>query len=199
MDQMVKNHQKRSGLVCGMKNNRAGFALVELLVAFAIMGILMQYLVPNLRGSNPRYERQQFVARFNALTQLAWQRAITTNKIQKISVDLSARSISLSESTGVASVKDEVVFAPVRGQYIRTTAPIPPSIDIKQFVIEGFDEMGRFAGGRKTTEAYFYVIPSGLAQEVTITFADKNDLDGKRPRTFELALNPFNAQFTVIE
>ena len=66
---------------------------------------------------------------------------------------------------------------------------------IKQFNIEGFDEMSRYGVGRKTTEMWFYIMPDGLTQEVTINALDTKDLKNNKPRPFSLVLSPFSAIF----
>lgn len=59
--------------------------------------------------------------------------------------------------------------------------------------------MKRFVG-RDTGETWFYVVPDGMAQRVTINMTDSQDIDsGGRPAKIGLVLNPFNAQFTAYD
>lgn len=173
-------------------NNRVGFSLLQLMIALAIMGLVIA-IIPNLQ--RPSYERDQFIARLNALVQLAWQNAIITHKIHKITFDLSGRSAWLESEVEEKDRKGEPDFKPVTGLYADTSITWPRHIEIKAFLLEGQDLTKAFLAGAK--KVWFYVVPEGLAQPVTINFIDKEDtLDGK-PRQMGLVLNPFSAQFKV--
>ena len=76
-------------------NKKSGFSLLEMLVVILIIGVLGAVILPNLKRSTPRYEREEFIARFNALTQLAWQQALVTNRMYQISVDIGKKVIFL--------------------------------------------------------------------------------------------------------
>ena len=170
----------------------SGFTLLELLVAIALLGILGTILIPNFYRARPRYEREQFIGRINALVRRAWQNAIITHRVHRVSLDLDMdkRLIAAAMATGRRDQKGEPEFKPVSSSF-----SVPDTLQIKQFIIEGFDEMKRFSG-RQTGEAWFFIVPEGLTQEVIINFIDKKDVlyDG-RPRPVGLVLNPFTAQF----
>jgi hypothetical protein len=59
--------------------------------------------------------------------------------------------------------------------------------------------MRNAGSGGKTTRIFFYVIPEGLSQEVTINFIDKKDSIDGRARMIGLVLNPFTVQFKVYD
>ena len=179
-------------------NKSAGFGLLEILIAIAIIGMLMTFAIPNIQKLMPRYERETFIARLNALLQLGWQNAIMSHTLHRVSFHFGKKQISLEKQTDETDKDGEPKFAPLKGQYIKNSLSIPDSIEVKQFFSEGFDEMGRIAGG-KTTEAWFYIVPAGLAQEVIINFIDKKDRIAKKPRPIGLVLNPFNAQFKTYD
>lgn len=196
MDQMARARQRASGWMCG--NNR-GFTLLEILIVVAVLGILAAAIVPNFRNLLPGRERKLFIGKLNGLMHTAWQRALVERKLQKISFDFDKRSIWLESATG-AIKEGNPEFARAKGSYVSTLLKIPKVIDVKNFIIEGFDEMGRYGSGRKTTESWFYIIPDGMAQAVTINFLDTSNLNAAgKPRQFGLVLNPFNAQFKVYD
>ncbi len=194
---VAPTHQKKNGLAFGM-NKKTGFSLLELMIVIALIGVLGAAVMPNLQRSTPRYEREEFIARFNALTQLAWQQALITHKTQQISVDVSKKTIFLLSATGDADRSGQPVFKPTAGLVQNTSLPIPDQIDIKQFFIEKFDMMAKFTRG-KAEEVWFYIIPEGMAQDVVVNFVDTKDMLNNAPRSVGLVLNPFTAQFKIYD
>lgn len=200
MARMVKVLQKMNGLMSGMiKFSVAkGFTLLELIITIAIIGLLSAVIVPNLSRTTPRYERQAFIARFNTLVQYAWQQSLVTHQIQRVTVDVGKKKITLATSTGEKDNKGELIFKPIENAVEDTEIPIPDQIQIKQFFIEGFDMMSKFAR-TKTATVWFYLVPEGMAQNVVINFLDTKDLRDDQPRQEALVLNPFTAQFKTYD
>jgi len=179
-------------------NKRQGFSLLELLVAIAIIGVLSAIIVPNVQRSTPRYERESFIARFNSLVQYGWQQALSTHKVQRINVDIGKKLISLTVASDEKDRSGEIVFKPIPDAVSDTEIAIPDYMQIKQFFIEGFDMMTKFARS-KTASVWFYIIPEGMVQSVVINCMDMNDLRDDQPRPVGLVLNPFTAQFKIYD
>ena len=194
---MVQRRQKKNGSAFGM-NKKSGFSLLELLIVLALIGVLGSAVMPNLKRTTPRYEREEFIARFNALTQLGWQQALVSNKAQQISVDVAKKIIFLLSATGDVDRLGEPVFKPAMGLVQSTSLPIPDQFEIKQFFIEGFDMMGKWTKS-KTEEMWFYIVPQGMAQDVIVNFVDTKDTQDNAPRPVGLVLNPFSAQFKIYD
>lgn len=189
--------QKKNGLAFGM-NKKSGFSLLELLIVLALIGVLGSAIMPNLKRTTPRYEREEFIARFNALTQLGWQQALLTHKAQQISVDISKKTISLLSETSESDRSGNPVFKPTIGLVQSSSLPIPDQFEIKQFFIEGFDMMVKFSRG-STQEMWFYIVPEGMTQDVIVNFVDTKDTQNNAPRQVGLVLNPFSAQFKIYD
>ncbi len=179
--------------------NNKGFTLIEILVAIALIVVLATVLVPNLGKKTPSYKRQARIAQLNGLTRLAWHNAIVTNKIHKIVFNMNKSNVHVEIAQDVKDDNGEPLFKPLKEAYITSSMSWPEHFKIRNFFIEGFDEMSRFGGGRKTGEMWFFIVPEGLAQEVTINMLDINDITSGKPRQIGLVLNPFTAQFKVNE
>lgn len=190
---MVQNHQRSSIYVLNSK--KSGFTLLEILIAIAIIASLMT-LIPYV-GKKPRYEREEFIARLNSLCQFAWQQALITRKLHSVKFDFNKHVVTVQRDTGERDADGLPKTEPTKGP--RSKFTYPAHLEIKQFFIEDSDEMKGAGSGSKTSTAFFYIIPEGLTQEVTINFIDKKDsIDGKA-RTVGLVLNPFTAQFKVYD
>ena len=188
---IAKVHQNQNILVFGM--NKTGFTLIELLIALAIIGFLLKVAIPNYNRAQPGYERKEFIARLNALIRLGWQNALALQKIHKVLFDVKNGAIDLEVETDKFDDKGESVFKKVTGAYIKPSISLPDVFMIKNFFIEGFDEMARFAG---RTEIWFFIVPEGLTQDVIINFLDTKDIAANgKPRPVSLVLSPFAAQF----
>lgn len=179
--------------------NSKGFTLLEILVAIALIVIMATVLIPNLGRQIPGYERKQMISSLNALTRLAWQNAVITNKIHKIVFNTEKKNVHVEIEQDAKDDKGEFLFKPLKEAYVKSSMHWPDRFQIKNFFIEGFDEMRRFGGGKTTTETWFFVVPEGLAQEVTINMIDSKDVVDGKPRQIGLVLNPFTAQFSVYE
>lgn len=196
-----KDLQKKAELMRGIytnssmngKKNRAGFSLLELLIVVAIMGLLTVAFLPLLTNLQTGHARKQFVSRINQLVQFGWQQAVITRKVHRIVFDIKNRKASL-EVEAAKSTKAKPVFESLKQVYLPTTITWSDSIIIKQFFIEGFDEMKRFG---RTETLWFYLIPDGMVQAVTINFVDKEQIVDNKPKPVGLVLNPFTAQFRV--
>ncbi len=168
-----------------------GFTLIEIMVAIFIVAIMMASLAPMLR-QQPGYQRKEFIARLNALVQAAWQQTIITRRVHRILFDFRERTARVERNMTGTSLTQKFDFQRAPGP--DTAMSWPSTIIIKEFLVESFDEMKRFTG-RAIETIWFYIIPDGMTQQVTINGLDKDDALENKARPFGLVLNPFLAQF----
>lgn len=175
--------------------SKSGFTLIEILVAMAIIALVATIVVPNLWRQTAGHGRQQFVRSLNALCALGSQQALVTGKTHKVEFDFQKATVALQAATGQRNEKGEPGYGPVKGAYLKTSFTWAPNLEIKNFIVEGFDEMSKFVSGR-TTAAWFFITPGKFAQAVTINLVDTKDtLSRNKPRPLGLVNNPFTAQF----
>ena len=182
---MVKIRQKRNILIFG--KSKTGFTLIEIMVVILLLGIATTIIIPNLQQRLPGYQRKAFVTELNTLLALAWQNALSTQKVHRIFFDLNKRLIK-AEVEEAGAVPNTMIYKPINQAYRKTSYEWPENIEIKNFFIDGSDEMSKH---EKAETIWFYIVPEGLAQEVIINVVDTSQ---SVPISLGLVLNPFTAQ-----
>lgn len=160
-----------------------------------LIGILATIIVPNFRGRLPAHRRQEFVSEVEALITFAQQNAITSQKVHRVLFDFQKRVITVEQEVEKGRGKTE--FKPIKQAYQKTAYHYPESIEIKQFFINGVNEMQT---GKQVFKMWIFILPSGLAQEVIINAIDTSDqlADGSEAQ-LGLVLNPFTARLKVYD
>jgi prepilin-type N-terminal cleavage/methylation domain-containing protein len=167
-----------------------GFTLLEVLVVIFLIGLMTTLFFVNIRTLSPIDERTEFFTRLNSLVQFAWNNALTSNKVHKVVFDLDSNQVYLEEQENSGSYK------PVTGAYINPIIEWPENLEIQQAFIEhNQDELAGL--GQVKRKVWFFIMPDGIAQAVTINGLDYATLETQGKATqFSLVLNPFSAQFT---
>lgn len=172
---------------------KQGFGLIEILIALAIIALVGTTIVPRLWRTDARQERRDLLTQLNELVGITQQQGIITGRDHK--VEFAFPTIKILRATDKKTSEGSIVFEPVTGFALKPEMVLPKHIDIKQFLIDGVDEMTRFVGAN-TKVVWFFVASSGIAQPVILNMIDKKDgIRGGKGRQVSWVLNPFSAQF----
>lgn len=175
--------------------NKNGFTLIELLVVIFLIGLMTTLVFINVRRTYPEDERKAFFAKLNSLVQFGWQQALVTSKVHRMVFDIDENSVKLERATD-----KQGEYEPVETQYIETTLEWPSTLEIQQFFIERNPDEITALAGKQDRSVWFFIVPDGLTQEVTINILDYNDVNEREePAQVSLVLNPFSAQFSIYD
>jgi prepilin-type N-terminal cleavage/methylation domain-containing protein len=177
--------------VCGKNNSRA-FTLIELLIVILIIGILGSVLAPRLAPRTAKTEKEAFIAQLNSLNRAALTQAITTQTLFQLFWDLEHRTIEIRKHTGNYDRNGDPECKPMQIPYGMQSVTIPERFIVKQFSIEGVNEL---AGARATKQVWFYIVPDGISQQVTIVFTDTHEDITDAEKKLTLILNPFTVRY----
>jgi len=187
---MAKEALKMNGSVSGT-SPKTGFSLIELIVAIAIIGIMATIIMPRILNK-PSNTLDTFIENVNLITRTGYEQAIITGNVHRIFFNMKAETpfieLQIEKHDKKSSTPRE--FIPVLIPYIRTKFAVPPTVNIKNFYIKGIDE----ATGGTLKDAWYYILPSGLSQEIIISISDT-----QKPIMRSLVLNPFTVKFSVYD
>lgn len=172
-------------LVFGILRKNKAFSILELIFVVAIMGLMATIFIPNLAWYKKKELDKQFISGINYLTQLGWDRATLTNTNHRILFDFNNQTISLEKQNGENYQKLDDTYFDTEVEF--------NGIDVKNFFINGIDEMVLKGDEIKKDTIWFYIVPNGITQNVTINY----DFDfDQRTTENSLVINPFLAKFS---
>lgn len=149
-------------------------------------------VIPNLHVLQPDYERKEFIAELEGLISLTWQNALTTGKMHRVYFDLKKHMIIAQIEETVTQKADQSKYAPIVNSYYPTSVHWPEDITVKQFFIDGQDQLKLIRGAAE--ELWFYIMPDGIAQPTVINCVRVRD--DETTEEIGLILNPFTLKLT---
>jgi prepilin-type N-terminal cleavage/methylation domain-containing protein len=145
--------------MCGI--SKPGFSLIEIIIAVLIVGILISIGSPRFMTSTSE-PIDDVAEQINKLTRLAYIRAILTGKVHRIVFRFAQNPmVQLEVSDGE---QGDMTFRAAKDVIIKSSFAWSDRFEILHFVIRGKDD----ARGGLLKDAWFYIMPSGFAQSVTI-------------------------------
>lgn len=174
-----------------MSGRRKAFTLIEVLIALALLALLSAIIIPRLRRRSVPVE-QELMRRLNELTRFGQLDALMTGMLHRIRFDFKSSRVILEQASKKRDSQGHIQFEPVNITYSTTTFSIPQALEIEKFFIKG-KNMLTSGEGIKTTGVWFYLVPEGMAQEVTINLRNTQN---QQPTS--LVINPFTAQFSKV-
>jgi prepilin-type N-terminal cleavage/methylation domain-containing protein len=179
------------------RSAQPGFSLLELIVVFALIGLLGAFVVPNLFRTKQGAARKEFLTQFEALLKDAVLRSITESKMHQIFIDLEHEKIQtrIFEKNSIESNHHKKFVRLMDAQYL-TEINFPKRFIMKDFFINGVQEL---VPGNMVLDVVFYVMPDGTSQAIVANVIEE-DVDGIAPDTkFSFVINPFYARMSVHE
>ncbi|MBY0110280.1 MAG: type II secretion system GspH family protein [Candidatus Babeliaceae bacterium] len=166
-----------------------GFSLLEIIVAMAIVAI-MATQVPRLTRINYN-QQEKFIAELNVLARNAYTLALVSGRPTQLFFDFESqiKKVTIRKESDKKNVENKAIFEIVQSEYGNNSLLWNDNFEIEKFIIDGKDE----AIGASLKTVWFYIMPDGLSQQVTLVLRDESV--GK---SFELGLNPFFVQFVMV-
>ena len=177
--------------------NRPGVTFIEIIVVMTLMALLASVAIPYFGKRKPMQERRVFVSKVNALLDEVLMLALTTEKVHKINFNFKNRIITAGQDTGHTDRTNKPVFGPV---VLTESSEIswPATFEIKHFFVQGID--GCNVAGRTTDDVWFFILPDGQSQDMTMQFIDTATADHDSEGVpVSIVLNPFTVQCKAYE
>lgn len=177
-------------------NLQMGFGLFELVIVLALIAGLGAMMVPNLFRNQAMAEKKQFMVDFKKILQVAVKSAVYESKVVQVYCNFENHEAVLKEfdpeSNEDSKHKKFKLFSDtVKGARIVW----PENVEVKNFVVNQKDEV---LSSAKLQDVWFYVMPDGTAQPVTVNCVYQNDLQ-ERDTPFSFVISPFYAKVKFYE
>jgi type II secretory pathway pseudopilin PulG len=171
-----------------VRGNKAdAFTIIELALVLGIAGLFFSLMIGPLITTRKQSEIA-FTQELNQLVHTAYEQALVSHVTHRVLFNFDQELISIEQASGMSSSYEQT-FKPLQLDYEQTTLDIPPGYETRNFYVQGSDVMA----GSQANEAWFYIVPEGLAQAVII-----NMIDTDAQTRLSFVLNPLRVIFEVL-
>jgi hypothetical protein len=184
---MYKKNQSRT--------HKAGFMLLEILLAIALIAGFATMVLPRIRDANKNVTWVSVTASMNRLLQWTRQQAIADRTIYRIIfVKRSPKErdfLQVEHAVQNPEKPNEKIWQPLTGLFFETKLELPEQIELVaayQDHVEQFEE--------HKNQAHIHVMHEGLAQEILLHLIKKTDTAEKTMEKGTLQLEPFLGIFS---
>ncbi len=202
----LKNNKRRHQ----RKAFRTGFTLLEMLLVIALVGLLFGAVLPRTTHLF-RVSTQSSVRRFSALIRFAYDQAVLTGKVHRVSLDLdnATWSVEVSDSGelpeaqaalddqtrpwGSKDSKDKDSDPSKDTNYRKVDSSVVASIPSGVQIVEV--RSWRLPGGKaKKGKASLFAFPNGFVDESTVVLSEIGKEDVER---FEVTVVPLTGRTKI--
>lgn len=190
MDPKVQKVQKKTA--SAYSNNIPGFTFIEIMVALALIALLATIVLPALNRFRPGYARKELISRIQGLIHTAWNTSLSEHVITRVLWDREKKMLTVEKK----AKKNEYIT--ISSPYLETRYDWPDNIQIKDFFIDGTNEM--YKPGKKVEQIWFYIYADGTTQDVIINLFDTTDASQSQAGSrVSVVLNPFTTMCAVYD
>ncbi len=171
-----------------------GFTLIEMMAVLALIAVIISMAVPRLSRRSPSSNWPNILDELNNLAQFARQESIAEQVVFRLSFTRGKNKTSDTVVVEHQSKNDErkgmIEFAHASSPYRKTQYSFAESVQIRAMYL------GKKEIFQENNQAFCYVVPDGLIQDVYIQLIRIED---KKEEAITLKMQPFYGQFELIE
>lgn len=175
---------------------QSGFSLLELMIVFALIAMLGALVVPNIFRVKPAAVQKEFLSSLDSLIQQTVARSVMEQKVHQIYFNIQEELVQVREKDA-KSIERSIhkQFSEVKDTQYTTRIPFSKNFKIKNFFINGIDEVNHAA---QLEDVLFYIMPDGTSQPVVVNITYEHEY-AARDSNFSFVINPFYARMSVYE
>jgi prepilin-type N-terminal cleavage/methylation domain-containing protein len=191
---MTTHTQESKSVRKFVATRRASFSLLEILIVVVVIGILATMTLPRLMRKPPESEWKTVLDELNNLVTYGRQEAIANKKVYRlhfISNRTSGDTVQVEVEKDNPEKPGEKIFVTISSYYFKPIYKVPQEITIQ----------GVYSGTKNEFEdskgnAYCYIVPDGLVQEVTVQM--DREIKGQKS-SMKFMMIPFFGNFETHE
>lgn len=169
-----------------------GISFIEILVLLLLISIATSMLAPRFITNRPGKLQKQFFSELSMLIADTTYQSIMSKKVYQVFWDFNTHTIAVKKHQKMPGEPNKNRhFVDIPKDIFHSKIKIPEQFTIRNFIVQGKDEM---TTGKKLDDAWFFIMPDGTSQPVTINIDDETQ---DTIAHFSITINPFYSQATL--